>query len=140
MPKTLLEDNDSEEDNFLKIARLANAELANPNYFSVFLPNRNKRKEKIENHDYWVNLFKESLTRINQGTSTSIKEGTWLETDNEITFEETSIIESYIFDDEAFFTKFPRVVTDMHRFGKETEQSAVSFLYNGVFYTIENYA
>ena len=106
--------------------------------FIIYVPHKDRHDKPITNYEEWINYFIELLSSINGGTTTVKAYGSWLE-NKLLIHENSSLIESFIFDGNKFFNYLPKIKEAMNNFGKKTNQAAVAFMYDGLFFTKTNY-
>ena len=134
-------------------------EESSPQQLVLYIPNKDKSGNEIENLSYWIKEAQRVLTAIGRGcTAMPPADGTWLDpekfpdkgvcvwkvyppyalNDEDILWEKTTIIYTYIEADR--FEKYIGILRKfLHRFGRETNQGEVVFELAGKFRRIRNY-
>ena len=115
----------------------ATHEITTRSIFSIYVPNKDRLGNLIQNYNEWLLKVKETLTTVLGGTTTISTNGTWQ--GDEIVYEDTCIVESYVMNEKSLFDNLTKIRDLLHDFGRETNQGAVAFRYNGVFFEIEKY-
>jgi hypothetical protein len=114
---------------------LGAAKSANRDVFTVYVPNKNRKNDEIENHPHWEQEISRVLAGICGGCTLQKSRGVWHE-NGVMIHENTTIIYSYIMDDQKFLAGLHNIRDVLHAFGRDTDQAAVAFEFNSVFYTI----
>lgn len=106
---------------------------------TLYIPNKDRVGELINQYEKWTNEAQELLTEIGGGaTAFPPVEGTWRKPDGSNLWEQTKIIYTYIHPDKLK-ANLLRLRTFLHRFGRETNQGEVVFEFDGWFWKIDQY-
>lgn len=117
---------------------------------TLYIPNKDKIGNEIENLQDWIKEARKLLTIIGGGaTALPPADGSWLSPENKIEdvtdlkdedviWEKTTIIYTFIKAD-SFVNNLKPLREYLHRFGRETNQGEVVFEFDGKFYRISNF-
>jgi hypothetical protein len=108
---------------------------ANREVFTVYVPNKDRYGNVIANHKEWVNKIAHSMAATCGGCTLHDTKGIWHGNGAPV-YEDTTIVYSYIMDDEKFLYSLDEIKTLLHEFGSQTNQQAVGFEFDSVFFTI----
>jgi len=116
--------------------------------FALYIPNKDKKGNKIRKLSKWIKEASLLLSLIGGGTTTMPPaDGTWLKRDIEnieelrdedLLREKTTIMYTYIIPDK-FEKNLNSLREFLHRFGRETNQGEVVFEFGGEFFKIREY-
>jgi hypothetical protein len=132
-----------------KKIQIFNEENIITNFVQVYVPNKDKNDKEMPVHIYekWIIRFKKCLMKLNEGTTTTYTEGTWVEEGidekgkpfrKEI-FEKTAIIKSFVTDEKKFQKGEQELANLILAFGRDTNQGAVAFETRDSFQLIKDY-
>jgi hypothetical protein len=107
--------------------------------FTVYIPNKDRDGQEIGNQRKWVLEAIHLLSEINGGaTAMPPVEGSWLNDQGEIIWENPVVVYSFIRPDQ-FLGGLPRLREFLHRLGRETNQGEIAFEFAGRFYRIRTF-
>ena len=94
--------------------------------FTIYIPDRDRANQPIENIEDWIAACMGLLTRINGGcTRLPNASGEWLSDEGVTVKEQTALIYSFFGDASVFVGHLNKIRAFIHRFGKETNQGEV---------------
>ena len=118
---------------------LGAAQAPSAQRLTLYIPNKDRVGDLINDHETWTKEAQELLTEIGGGaTAFPPVEGTWRKPDGGDLWEQTRIIYTYI-DPDKFAANLPRLRAFLHRFGRDTNQGQVVFEFDGWFWSIDQY-
>ncbi len=140
------------EETFLNLAELLGVqEEPSVQQLALYIPDKNRHGDKIDNLEGWIEEAKKILSVIGGSGATAMPpaDGSWLKfesraldadavTEQDLLFEKTIIIYSYI-EPEKFMKNLQPLREFLHRFGRETDQGEVVFEFDLKFYKISKY-
>lgn len=98
-----------------------NAYSIDAHRFAIYIPERNRLAEPVQNIDYWVREAAYVLTTITGGaTRMAQATGMWLSKDQSLLIEEPTHIVYTFFDPQEFLASIELVRDFIFRFGRET--------------------
>ena len=104
---------------------LGASEAPSAQRLTVYIPNKDKLGELVPKWEEWIDEARRLLTLIGGGTTAlPPADGTWLDDDGEVLWEQTKTIYCYIRPD-AFRAHLKQLRAFLHRFGQETKQGEV---------------
>lgn len=116
----------------LDIADIAGAtEDVSAQVLRVYVTNRDKHGQLVEEYRTWVEEFARVLALIGSGSTINPEaEGLWVSASGHGIWERTTLVYTYLLPD-RFAQHFPSLVTLMHRYGREARQGEVLFDLSG---------
>ena len=127
------------------VARVLGVKIAYDGRFTIYLPNKgrsktdNKVQVEIANWRDWIIEAMDLLGRVNGGaTALPEAEGFWI--DQEVggvkVWEKTVLVYSYIKEPDTFRSNIVKIRDWIHKFGRDTNQGAIFFEFDGFVYEI----
>jgi hypothetical protein len=108
------------------LGRLRSSEAPSLQKFSIYIPNKRKNREDIDDIGDWVDAAAHILTEINGGsTQQAVAKGSWKSHDGEIMLDDVVVVYSFIRYPDAFEGRFSEISSFLHHFGTECEQESV---------------
>ncbi len=124
----------------INLAQLLGVEESSSQQLLLYIPNKDKNGNEIEDIEDWLQEAQEVMTAIGGGSTLMPPvDGTWLNPDTLQTISEaTKII--YCFVDPEHLEGNLQLLRDfLHAFGRDTNQGEVAFEFAGRFYKINKY-
>jgi len=126
-----------EETQDINIAEAFGASAGREQRFAVYIPNRDKDGNKVE-QEKWIEKTLRLLSDICGGaTAMPPIRGAWLnEASGTLVVEEPVLVYTFI-DPDEFAKRMKEVVDLVHEIGKETRQGQMAIEFNQTFYLID---
>jgi hypothetical protein len=106
---------------------------------TLYIPNKDRLGNALADHDRWVVQARELLSDLGGGaTAFPPADGTWLDDNGKLLWEQTRIVYCYIFP-EQFRARIGALRDFLHRFGNDTNQGEVVVEFDGQFFRIRKY-
>ena len=106
---------------------------------TLYLPNKDKTGLDVSEHERWVQEARKIRSSIGGGsTALPPADGTWINEQNELLWEQTKIIYCYIYPS-SFRVKLQELRAFLHRFGRDTSQGEVVVEFDGQFFRIKKF-
>jgi hypothetical protein len=105
----------------------------------LYIPDKDKEGRQVPNHEQWVKVAREILSRIGGGsTALPPADGTWEKESGEILWEQTRLVYCFI-DPDQFEARVKELRSFLHPFGRETNQGEVVVEFDGRFFQIRKF-
>lgn len=110
----------------IPLAEALGASVTTVQRVSIYLPNKDRHGNQIQDIDRWIKAALTVLTELNGGaTKLSGLEGSWRNSAGKIFTEDTVVVYSFLFYPQHFMEELSKFVSFVRTFGSQTDQEEV---------------
>lgn len=121
------------------LSAIGASDVASTQVLTLYIPSTDKKGQKLENQEYWVNEASKLCCLIGGGVTVHPpSRGGWQASSGEIVWDEPIILYTFVIP-ERFMENLKLLRKFLHRMGRETKQGEVAFSFDNSFYRITKY-